>query len=169
MKYRSELILFILILTASSLVQGKSLKPLDGSRPNIIFVLTDDQGMGDLSCMGNKILRTPNIDNLYKVSTRFTDFQVSPTCSPTRAAIMSGRLPFEVGVSSYPHAARSSCSGSDNFSRGITKSGYQTGLFGSGTWGTGMNIYLKTGAFMRYSRMVPGYWAIWIWRLQGKC
>ena len=68
-------------------------------RPNIIFVLTDDQGMGDLSCTGNTILKTPHIDALYDKATRFTDFQVSPTCAPTRAAIMSGRLPFEVGVS----------------------------------------------------------------------
>ena len=137
MKYRSELILFILILTASSLVQGKSLKPLDGSRPNIIFVLTDDQGMGDLSCMGNKILRTPNIDNLYKASTRFTDFQVSPTCSPTRAAIMSGRLPFEVGVSHTLMQRDRLAPEVITFPEALQKSGYQTGLFGKWHLGDG--------------------------------
>ena len=137
MKYRSELILFILILTASSLVQGKSLKPLDGSRPNIIFVLTDDQGMGDLSCMGNKILRTPNIDNLYKVSTRFTDFQVSPTCSPTRAAIMSGRLPFEVGVTHTLMQRDRLAPEVITFPEALQKSGYQTGLFGKWHLGDG--------------------------------
>ena len=68
-------------------------------KPNIILVLTDDQGIGDLSCMGNTILSTPRIDALYEKATRFTDFQVSPTCAPTRAAIMSGWFPFEVGVS----------------------------------------------------------------------
>ncbi|MGY8713296.1 MAG: sulfatase-like hydrolase/transferase, partial [Verrucomicrobiia bacterium] len=76
MKYHSILISLTLVLLGSSLATGKVSKPLEGSRPNIIFVLTDDQGMGDLSCMGNTILRTPNIDNLYKSSTRFTDFQV---------------------------------------------------------------------------------------------
>ena len=53
--------------------------------------MTDDQGMGDLSCMGNEVVKTPHIDRFYQQSTRFTDFQVSPTCAPTRAAIMSGR------------------------------------------------------------------------------
>ena len=71
---------------------------LAGSRPNIVLVMTDDQGMGDLSCMGNQVLRTPNIDRFYEMSTRLTDFQVSPTCAPTRAALMSGRPPFKVGV-----------------------------------------------------------------------
>ena len=70
-----------------------------GTRPNIIVVITDDQGMGDLSCTGNEVLHTPNIDRFYDNATRFTDFQVSPTCAPTRAAIMSGRPPFKVGVS----------------------------------------------------------------------
>ena len=58
---------------------------LQGSRPNIILIMTDDQGMGDLSCMGNPILQTPNLDRLYRHSTRFTDFHVSPTCAPTRS------------------------------------------------------------------------------------
>ncbi|MGK0239521.1 MAG: arylsulfatase A-like enzyme [Candidatus Pelagisphaera sp.] len=71
---------------------------LIGTRPNIILVMTDDQGMGDLSCMGNQVLETPNIDRFYERSTRLTDFHVSPTCAPTRSAIMSGRSPFKVGV-----------------------------------------------------------------------
>ena len=71
---------------------------LAGSRPNIILVMTDDQGMGDLSCMGNKVLRTPHLDRFHELSTRFTDFHVSPTCAPTRSAIFSGRHEFRNGV-----------------------------------------------------------------------
>jgi len=70
-----------------SLAGWAGAKPLVGSRPNIVLVMTDDQGMGDLSCMGNPILKTPNLDRFYEQSTRFTDFQVSPTCAPTRAAL----------------------------------------------------------------------------------
>jgi arylsulfatase A-like enzyme len=47
---------------------------LAGSKPNIVLVITDDQGMGDLSCMGNEVVKTPNIDKFYEQSTRFTDF-----------------------------------------------------------------------------------------------
>ena len=57
---------------------------LTGDKPNIILVLTDDQGYGDLGCHGHPFLKTPNLDKLYAQSTRFTDFQVSPTCAPTR-------------------------------------------------------------------------------------
>jgi arylsulfatase len=61
------------------------------SRPNVVFVLTDDQGYGDLSCLGNPALCTPCIDRLYAESVRFTDFHVAPMCTPTRGELMTGR------------------------------------------------------------------------------
>src|SRR6266849_4466669 len=60
-------------------------------QPNIVFLLTDDQGYGDLSCHGNPILKTPNLDRLHAEAVRFTDFHVSPTCSPTRSPLLTGR------------------------------------------------------------------------------
>ena len=69
-----------------------------GRRPNIVFILTDDQGYGDMSCHGHPILKTPNIDRLNSESVRFSDFHVSPTCSPTRSALMTGRHEFRNGV-----------------------------------------------------------------------
>ncbi len=62
-----------------------------GQKPNIIFVITDDQGMGDLGCTGNPYVKTPNIDKFYGDAVRFTNYHVSTTCAPTRASIMSGR------------------------------------------------------------------------------
>ena len=59
-------------------------------KPNVIIVMTDDQGYGDLGCHGNPVLKTPNLDQLYADSVRFTDFHVSPFCTPTRAALMTG-------------------------------------------------------------------------------
>ena len=61
------------------------------TKPNIIFILTDDQGYGDISAHGNPLLKTPNLDRLHGESARFTDFHVSPTCAPTRAALLTGR------------------------------------------------------------------------------
>jgi arylsulfatase A-like enzyme len=60
-------------------------------QPNIILVMTDDQGYGDLGFTGNPIVKTPNIDAFARESFRFTDFHVSPTCAPTRSALMTGR------------------------------------------------------------------------------
>jgi arylsulfatase A-like enzyme len=59
--------------------------------PNVVLVITDDQGYGDLGCHGNPIISTPNIDRLYSESVRFTNFHVGPTCAPTRAGLMTGR------------------------------------------------------------------------------
>ena len=56
--------------------------PLAGKRPNVIFILTDDQGYGDFSAHGNPVLKTPHLDRLRQEGGRFSDFQVSPTCSP---------------------------------------------------------------------------------------
>ncbi|MGQ9505355.1 MAG: arylsulfatase [Thermogutta sp.] len=67
-------------------------------RPNVILVLTDDQGYGDLGCHGNQVIKTPNLDRLYHESFRLTDYHVDPTCSPTRAALMTGRYSCRTGV-----------------------------------------------------------------------
>ena len=61
------------------------------SQPNVVFVLTDDQGYGDLSCLGNPVLRTPCIDRFHDESVRFTDFHVAPMCTPTRGELLTGR------------------------------------------------------------------------------
>jgi arylsulfatase A-like enzyme len=71
--------------------------------PNIVLVMTDDQGYGDLSFTGNPILKTPHIDAFARQSVRFTAFHVSPTCAPTRAALMTGRHEFENGVTHTIH------------------------------------------------------------------
>ena len=60
--------------------------------PNVVLVVTDDQGYGDLSCHGNPILNTPNLDQLHAESVRFTDFHVDPTCSPTRGSAATDSL-----------------------------------------------------------------------------
>ncbi len=68
------------------------------ARPNIILVMPDDVGYGDYACLGNPIMRTPSVDAFKKQSLLFTQFHVSPTCAPTRAALMSGRHEFKNGV-----------------------------------------------------------------------
>ena len=61
------------------------------SKPNVIVVITDDQGWGDLGCRGNPFIRTPNLDKLHDEAVRFTNFHVSTTCAPSRGSLMTGR------------------------------------------------------------------------------
>ncbi|QDV87086.1 arylsulfatase [Planctomycetes bacterium TBK1r] len=103
---------------------------LAGSRPNIILVMTDDQGMGDLSCMGNQLLRTPHLDRFHSISTRFTDFHVSPTCAPTRSAIFSGRHEFRNGVTHTIKERERMALSTTTFPQLLRESGYATGIFG---------------------------------------
>ena len=68
------------------------------TRPNVLLVMTDDQGYGDLGFHGNPKVRTPNLDRLARESTRLTSFSVSPVCSPTRASLLTGRYNYRTGV-----------------------------------------------------------------------
>ena len=111
----------------ASLARAES---LIGTKPNIVLVMTDDQGMGDLSCMGNQVVKTPHIDAFYEKATRFTDFQVSPTCAPTRAALMSGRVPFKNGVTHTILQRERMALSTFTLPQALKTAGYSTGIFG---------------------------------------
>lgn len=85
-------------LLALSLCPYKAQGASKAKQPNVIFIMTDDQGYGDLACHGNEIIKTPNIDQLHSESIRFTNYHVSPTSAPTRSALMTGRYSNRVGV-----------------------------------------------------------------------
>src|SRR5688572_9865545 len=96
---RIPLIMGLWLLGGLTLLAGTVVAaPLAGKRPNIILLMTDDQGKGDLSCLGNPDLKTQHLDRLHSLSTRFVDFHVSPTCAPRRAALLGGRHEFRSGV-----------------------------------------------------------------------
>ncbi len=99
-------------------------------RPNILFILTDDQGYGDISAHGNPVLKTPNLDKLHAESVRFTDFQVSPTCAPTRSALLTGRHEFKNGVTHTILERERMALGSATLAEQLQKAGYRTGIFG---------------------------------------
>jgi arylsulfatase len=101
-----------------------------GSRPNIIFILTDDQGYGDVSAHGNPVLRTPNLDRLYAESVRFTDFHVSPTCAPTRSALLTGRHEFKNGVTHTIFERERLTPTATTLAQVLKAAGYTTGIFG---------------------------------------
>jgi arylsulfatase len=127
MKFKLLTGFIILIVVATACSNSKT---LEDSRPNIILVMTDDQGMGDLSCMGNPYLETPNLDRFYELSTRFTDFHVSPTCAPTRSAIFSGRHEFRNGVTHTIKEREMMALSTTTFPQLLQAAGYETGIFG---------------------------------------
>jgi arylsulfatase A-like enzyme len=106
-------------------------------QPNVVLVITDDQGYGDLGCHGNEVIRTPHIDRLHADSVRLTNFHVGPTCAPTRAGLMTGRYCNCTGVW-HTIMGRSLLRAdevtlADVFAAG----GYRTGMFGK--WHLGDN------------------------------
>ena len=122
------------LILASSLVFCIRGMADDGSltkdKLNIILVMTDDQGYGDLACHGHPFLKTPNLDKLYTQSTRFTDFQASPTCAPTRAALMTGRAPFKNGVTHTILERERMTLEATTIAEVLKDAGYTTGIFG---------------------------------------
>jgi arylsulfatase A-like enzyme len=105
--------------------------------PNVVLVITDDQGYGDLGCHGNPIIKTPNIDNLYNESVRLTNFHVGPTCAPTRAGLMTGRYCNCTGV--WHTIMGRSLLRENEVTMGdvFRANGYRTGIFGK--WHLGDN------------------------------
>jgi len=99
-------------------------------RPNILFILTDDQGYGDVGAHGNPVLKTPHLDRLRSESVRFTDFQVSPTCAPTRSALLTGRHEFKNGITHTILERERLALGAATLAEQLQKAGYRTGIFG---------------------------------------
>ena len=99
-------------------------------RPNIVFVLTDDQGYGDIAALGNPVVKTPNLDRLHGQSVRFVDHHASPTCSPTRASIMTGRHEFKSGVTHTILERERMSLKATTIAQVLKTAGYSTGIFG---------------------------------------
>ncbi|MBW3600241.1 MAG: sulfatase-like hydrolase/transferase, partial [Planctomycetes bacterium] len=93
---------FAFVFSAAALAAlphaARAADSLAGSKPNIVLMITDDQGYPPVGRHGHPWIRTPNLDDLYEQSTRFTRFLVSPTCAPTRSAMMTGRHDMRNGV-----------------------------------------------------------------------
>ncbi len=100
------------------------------AKPNIILVMTDDQGYGDIGRHGNTVVKTPNLDRLHDESVRLTDFNVSPTCAPTRTSLYTGRHEFKSGVTHTIYERERMSLQSTTIAQVLRASGYTTGIFG---------------------------------------
>ncbi|MEM9658642.1 MAG: sulfatase-like hydrolase/transferase, partial [Planctomycetota bacterium] len=127
-------------------------------RPNIVVILTDDQGWGDLSIHGNTALSTPHIDGMARDGAQFDRFYVSPVCSPTRAEFLTGRHHVRCGV--YDTSSGGERVNSDETMIGeiFTNAGYQTAAFGK--WHSGMQFPYHPNArgFDEFYGFCSGHW-----------
>ncbi|MEQ8847925.1 arylsulfatase [Botrimarina sp.] len=119
--------LFAVLLLAPAAL---ATEPLAGSRPNVVVVITDDQGYGVLGRHGHPWIETPNLDRLYDASTRFTRFLVSPTCAPTRSALMTGRHPMRNGVTHTIFERERLTLDAVTLPQALGRVGYTTAIFG---------------------------------------
>jgi arylsulfatase A-like enzyme len=114
---------------------AEPLLALTASKPNIVLIMADDLGYGDLGCYGNTHIRTPNVDSLAAGGVRFTDFHSNgAVCSPTRAALMTGRYQQRAGIDEVVYAATARHHGLDpsevTIADVLRKAGYATAIFG---------------------------------------
>ena len=98
--------------------------------PNIVVIMPDDMGWGDVAAHGNPLIKTPSLDRLYSQSLRFTDFHVSPTCAPTRSALMTGRHEFKNGVTHTINERERMTLKATTLPQLLKTVGYSTGIFG---------------------------------------
>lgn len=131
---------------------------VDTESPNIIVILTDDQGWGDLSFSGNTNLSTPNIDRLAKSGASFSNFYVSPVCSPTRAELLTGRYHPRTGVYSTSAGGERLDLDETTIAEVFKRAGYATGIFGK--WHNGMQYPYHPNArgFDEFYGFASGHW-----------
>ncbi len=127
----------LLIVLASAAGLQSTAAAATPSKPNIVFVITDDQGYGDLGYTGNPILKTPHTDRLAAESPQLRDYHVAPTCSPTRAALMTGRWTNRTGVWHTVNGRSMLRENEVTLAQLLKDHGYATGMFGK--WHLGDN------------------------------
>jgi arylsulfatase A-like enzyme len=103
---------------------------LHAATPNIILIMPDDMGYPEIAAHGNPLLQTPHLDKLRSESLRFTDFHVSPTCAPTRSALLTGRHEFKNGVTHTVNERERLTLQATTLAQILRQAGYASGIFG---------------------------------------
>jgi len=143
----------IFLLSCNSPISEKQSK-----QPNVIIILSDDQGWGDLSLSGNTIINTPNIDKLAQNGAVFDRFYVSPVCSPTRAELLTGRHHVRSGVYSTSEGGERLDLDETTIANHFKRNGYQTAAYGK--WHNGMQYPYHPNArgFDDFYGFCSGHW-----------
>jgi arylsulfatase A-like enzyme len=133
MKFTNTPIALSIVLILCTAISFAQVKP----QPNVIIIITDDQGYGDLGITGNPHVKSPVIDQLAREAIRFNNFYVSPVCAPTRSSLMTGRYSLRTGVRDTYNGGAIMASNEVTIAELLKKANYKTGIFGK--WHLGDN------------------------------
>ncbi len=126
--------------------------------PNVLLILTDDQGYGDLHAHGNRLIHTPVLDRLAAQSVRFERFFVSPLCSLTRASLLTGRYYLRTGCASVTRGLEAVRPDEVTLAEVLGRAGYATGCFGKWHIGENYPSHPRGQGFDEFFGMPQGHW-----------
>ncbi|MEO9890928.1 arylsulfatase [Aurantibacter sp.] len=151
-------LLILIILITSCKEKSQAVKITESKKPNIILIMSDDQGWGDLSFSGNSNLKTPNIDALATNGVSFENFYVQPVCSPTRAELLTGRYATRSGVYSTSEGGERMNIDETTLAEVLKQAGYRTAAYGK--WHNGMQppYHPNARGFDDYYGFTSGHW-----------
>ena len=161
MRYHNLSLSICLGITFLTLSCASDISPTQEG-PNIVIILVDDQGWGDLSMNGNAIVKTPNIDGIAERGARLKHFYVDAVCSPTRAALLTGRYAVRGGVYSTSAGGERLDLDEYTFAQAFQEAGYATGAFGK--WHNGMQYPYHPNArgFDEFFGYCSGHWGSYV-------
>lgn len=149
---------FLLLMGAVVGTGGAAVAPAWGAPPNVLLILTDDQGFGDVGSHGNPVLQTPHLDALAASGARFERFYVSPVCAPTRASLLTGRYHLRTGVCGVTRGYENMRSEELTLAEVLRDAGYATGCFGKWHNGRHMPLHPNGQGFEEFVGFCGGHW-----------
>ena len=130
----------------------------EAAPPNVLIVLTDDQGWGDLTIHGNRNLSTPHLDSIAKQGASFRNYYVCQVCAPTRAEFLTGRYHPRTGVSGVSRGEERINADETTLADIFKSAGYATGAFGKWHNGTQSPLHPNDRGFDEYYGFTSGHW-----------
>jgi arylsulfatase A len=152
MQFKSAIVVFLLWALFCCSSQAAPAKP------NVLLIMTDDQGWGDVACHGAEHLRTPVLDNLAKSGARFERFFVSPVCAPTRASLLTGRYSLRTGVRGVTRGRENMRTEELTIAESFRAAGYTTGCFGKWHNGRHLPLHPNGQGFDEFVGFCGGHW-----------
>lgn len=143
---------------AASAAPGLSAAGEGGRKPNVILIMTDDQGWGDIHSHGNEAIDTPVLDRLAAGGARFDRFYVSPVCAPTRASLLTGRYSMRTGVHGVTRGYETMRADEVTIAECFRRDGYRTGCFGKWHNGAHYPHHPNGKGFEEFLGFCAGHW-----------